>query len=150
MSDPANFVAASPRHALPFLFAGQAQKEFTFNETVARIDILLHPAVAGELTLPPSDMEPGDCYLVATGGEGSFREKDGSLALWDGQQWTFCQAREGMILRDNATGTLLVHDGAWQRLTAPVAPSGGSIIDVEARAAIEELVGKLTAFGIFS
>ena len=33
---------ATPRWALPQLFAGQAQKEVFHNEALARIDMLLH------------------------------------------------------------------------------------------------------------
>ncbi len=42
MSDPVQFEGATPRFALPLLFAGQAQKEFFVNEALLRADMVLH------------------------------------------------------------------------------------------------------------
>ena len=45
MPDSPAFPALSPRLALPYLFAGQAQKEVTLNEVAARLDCLVHCAI---------------------------------------------------------------------------------------------------------
>jgi hypothetical protein len=41
MSDPLTFENSSPRFGLPFLYVGQAQKEFYVNEALARHSIAL-------------------------------------------------------------------------------------------------------------
>lgn len=141
---------ATPRHALPFLFAGQAQKEFTVNEALARIDMLLHPAISGQLATPPATPAIGSCYLVASGGHGAFSGHDHAIAGWDGEQWTFVEASAGMIATDIDTGQRLHFDGGWQAIAAPEAPSGGSNVDAEAREAISALIEGLRQSGIFS
>lgn len=47
------------------MLPGQAQKEFTLNESLARIDLLLHPEVAAERGDPLADPEVDASYLVA-------------------------------------------------------------------------------------
>jgi hypothetical protein len=44
---------------------------------------------------------------------------------------------------------LLYRDG-WQRPTAPAAPSTGSVVDSEARAALADLLAALAQAGIFA
>ncbi len=150
MTDPTRLTSRTPRHGLPLLFAGQAQKEFTLNEAIARLDLLLHPAVSEERPDPPANPEAGSCYLVATNASGAFAGQEGSIAGWDGQQWTFLPAREGMVLRDVSTGQNLIFSVHRQRLTGPVNPTGGSVVDTEARSAIAEILSLLRQTGIFS
>lgn len=133
----------SIRQASPKCCAGQAQKEFTLNEALARIDVLLHPAVTEERVGPPADPEAGATYLVASQATGEFAGMDGRIAGWDGQQWIFAEPIEGMMVRDLSTGTLVNFSDGWQRPPAPAEPSGGVTIDEEARAAISGIIATL-------
>ena len=150
MNDPATFSDVSVRHALPFLFAGQAQKEFTVNEALAKIDILLHPVVQGRITSEPSSPAAGDCHLVAGPASGEFTGHEDRIASWDGQQWTFLDPAEGMVLHDSSSGACLVFLSGWQEAPAVSEPAGGTTVDIEARDAIVALAGALRTFGIIS
>ncbi|MBX7536430.1 DUF2793 domain-containing protein [Qipengyuania sp. GH1] len=142
---------STPRFALPHLFPGQAQKEFTFNEAMARIDMLLHPEVTGERSQEPAHPVPGETFLVGSDADGAFSGRAGSLANWDGDQWTFIAPRAGMMAFDRERAALLrFSEGAWASLQSPALPYGGAVIDQEARKAIEVLAAGLKEFGIFS
>ena len=150
MIEPANFTNTTPRHNLPFLFAGQSQKEFTVNEALARIDLLLHVAVAGEVNQPPAESAPGTCYLVGDLPTGPFAGHAAEITGWDGQQWTFAKPNQGMRVKDLSSGQICFYEDGWQRLAAPPAPSGGSTIDTEARQALSDLCAILRTYGLFS
>lgn len=150
MTSATNLAGATVRHALPMLYPGQAQKEFTLNEALARIDLLLHPAITGERASPPADPATGEIYLVAADAVGEFSGMDGQLAGWDGQQWTFAAPSPGMMIRDLSDGVLVRYADGWKRQIAPQEPAGGATVDAEARAAIAELLAALKEFGIFS
>ena len=143
MTQAASFPHATARFALPVLFAGQAQKEFTVNEALSRIDMLLHPTVIGAANSPPATPAVGDCYLVSVSASGAFAEHEGCLAGWDGQQWAFAEPFDGMRLYDHTAGMTLLFDGEWKSASAPATPTGGSIVDAEARAAIDQLAEAL-------
>lgn len=150
MPDPISFTSASPRFALPLLFAGQAQKEFHLNEAHALIDALLHPAVEGEANAPPSSPEAGECWLVGSAPSGAWAGHAGELACWSTGTWIFAAPREGMRLLDRSTGQALLHRGGnWIAPAAPAVPSGGTTVDTEARAAISALIAALGEACIF-
>ncbi|MEO6388746.1 MAG: DUF2793 domain-containing protein [Croceibacterium sp.] len=148
MSDPIAFTSASPRHGLPLLFAGQAQKEFFVNEAHALIDTLLHPAIEGELAAPPTSPEAGQCWLVAPAASGDWTGKEDCLASFQAGTWVFAAPRDGMRLFDRATRQDMRYHGGWQRAIAPVTPSGGTTTDDEARTAIGQLIAALVAGGL--
>lgn len=150
MTQTANFTSATSRHALPLLFAGQAQKEFTVNEALARLDLLAHPAIEEERSAPPASPASGISYLVRANATGAWAGYEESIAGWDGSQWTFVSPRVGMLLQDTAQGLLLRYEGGWRRLVGPAEPSGGGMVDAEARATISALITVLKSFGIFS
>jgi hypothetical protein len=85
---------------------------------------------------------------VATGATGEWAGEDGKLAARQAGNWLFIAPREGMRLFDHATGQVLLYRNGWQRPVAPAEPSGGTVIDAEARTAIAQLVAALTDAGV--
>jgi hypothetical protein len=149
MTDPISFTPATPRYALPLLFAGQAQKEFYINEAHALTDALLHAACEGEAADPPATPAEGKAWLVGNGATGEWTGEDGKLASRQSGNWLFTTPSEGMRLFDRSTGQMILYHGGWQRPAAPILPSGGTVADAEARTAIAELITALVDAGIF-
>lgn len=128
--------------------AGQSQKEFFVNEAHARADMLLHPAVLGEASVPPSAPGEGDCWLVGPVATGAWSGHEGDLACQQAGNWLFAAPRNGMTVHDAAAGQTRRYADGWQ-VAAPVAePSGGLIVDSQARTAVAGLVAALIAGGI--
>ena len=149
MSDPQTFPSATPRHDLPFLYVGQSQKEATVNAAHALLDMLLHPAIEGEVDVPPGDPTEGQCWLVGGEPGGIFVGHPGYLAGFLGGAWIFAAPVEGMRLYDRAARQLLFYSNGWGRVTAPDLPSGGATVDQEARGTIATLIQAFREAGIF-
>ncbi len=150
MSDPVTFTSATPRHALPLLFAGQAQKELTVNEAHALADALLHPAVEGEATDPPAAPDEGESWLVGTGATGDWTGGEGKLACREAGNWLFVAPRDGMSVLDRSSGQRILYLDGWQRAVPPAEPTGGTTADAEARTAIAGLIEALRVAGVFA
>jgi hypothetical protein len=150
MTDPISFTSASPRFALPFLFAAQAQKEFFVNEALARIDGLLHPAIVGETNTPPTAPQDGQSWIVGSAPVGAWAGQAGKLACRQSGNWLFAAPANGMRVHDTATGQQLLFEGTWQRAAPVTAPTGGTTVDTQARAAIAGLISALVAAGILA
>lgn len=148
MPEAPAFAERSVRFDLPFLFSGQAQREFYINESLARIDALLHPAVDGELAQPPSAPARGQAYIIAAAATGNWAGRTGQIASWDGQQWTYVAARPGMRVYDTTSRLVLRFRTAWERPASVANPQNGTVVDVEARAAITQLLDVLRKQGL--
>lgn len=148
MSTPLVFAARSPRNALPYLFAAQAQKEVTVNEALARIDALLRPAVEGANAAPPASPVEGECWIVGTAAEGAWEGHDGELASYCAGSWLFTTPDAGTAVYHKAAGIVLRWNNGWQSLALPAAPSGGATVDQEARACLTTLIDSLRQAGI--
>ncbi|WP_324262142.1 DUF2793 domain-containing protein [Altererythrobacter sp. H2] len=149
MPEPLAFPDASPRHALPYLFAGQAQKELHVNEALARLDLLVHPRIMGIASDPPVTPQPGECWLIGPGATGLWSGKADSLAGWTGADWLFVAPHAGMRVWDEAVGQSRFYRDGWQAASAPPAAAGGETVDAEARSAINALIAVLAGCGIF-
>ena len=143
LSENMPFSNHTPRFGLPYLFAGQSQREFYVNETLARLDLLLHPVVEGTFVQPPEEATAGDVFLVDRDATGDWAGRDDSLAGWDGQQWTYAFPVEGLIVFDRTGGMKRSYRNGWSQPAPVTIPTGGETIDVEARLAIAELTEAL-------
>lgn len=129
---------------------GQAQKEFFVNEAHALVDFLLHPAIEIESDAPPTNPEEGQCWLVGSNPTAEWASQSGNSAGWISGTWLSAAPQEGMRMFDKSTKQVIFFANCWQRLAAPAIPNGGQIADVEARAAIGDLVETLRNAGIVS
>ncbi|WP_404482692.1 DUF2793 domain-containing protein [Novosphingobium sp. BL-52-GroH] len=148
MPDPLAFANATTRFALPLLHAAQAQKETFVNEAFNLADALLHCAIEGETSLPQENSADGQVWLVGTGASGAWQGHDGEIAARRGSAWAFVEPRDGMRVFDVSAGREMLFFGSWRKASLPVEPVGGSSVDGEARAAINDLVSALQALGI--
>ncbi|HEY0411899.1 MAG TPA: DUF2793 domain-containing protein [Allosphingosinicella sp.] len=160
---------ATPRFGLPFILPGQAQKELFHNEALVRIDAALASAVEeGPRADPPADPAEGQCWIAAAGATGAWAGQDHSLAMWTSGGWRHVAPRPGLSAWNKAAGVPLRWDGAaWtggeiscagivvggqqvvaERQPGVPSPSGGTIIDAEARGAINALIAALMSHGL--
>jgi hypothetical protein len=64
--------------------------------------------------------------------------------------WQFIEPVHGMTLFDQAADHALVFRSGWKDAQTPSPATGGTVIDVEARAAISALVQALKLIGLLS
>ena len=151
MSDPLPFESATPRFALPMLFAGQSQKEFFVNEALLRADLLLHCAVEGRLTSPPAAPSPGQAWLVGVAADGAFVGHEHEIAAWTDGGWRFLAPVEGLRVFDRSRGAFRIFiAGAWDEPASIAPPTGGATVDAQARATLTQVLEKLVAAGVLA
>lgn len=162
-------MTASPRFSLPFLIAGQAQKEAFHNEALALLDAAVHPAVEdGPETTPPGAPQPGQGWIVGAGAGGEWEGRDHMLATWTEGGWRYVAPVPGMLAWHKGLGHWVHWTGtSWSDGVLPVAgvsiggdtmlgprlpevptPSGGTTIDAEARAAIAAIIATFKSHGL--
>ena len=150
MIQPIVFDAKTPRYAMPFLIPGQAQKELFLNESLALIDMLMHPVVTGSAATPPTSPAAGECWIVEAQAVDAWAGQDNALAGWDGAQWTFASPAEGLGVHDLSTGAKRHFSGSWTNAPVVESPTGGSVIDSEARAAVDSLLAAVRRAGLIA
>lgn len=159
------------RLALPFLAAGQAQKELTHNEALALLDLAVQPVVeAIGTTTPPTAPVEGRCWIVGATPTGAWSGKGGTLAGWTSGGWRFLPVPDGMSAwsrSDLCDGRYV--GGQWEigtlrarrmtiggvqvvgpRQPAIAAPTGGTVVDSSARQAISGIIAVLQQHGLIS
>jgi hypothetical protein len=110
----------SQRLALSYLAEAQAQKHVTVNESLRRLDAVVHlTVISRQRADEPEDPQDGDGYIVpenATGAAWAGRPA-GTLALRQEGAWHFIDPCTGMIAHIGDEESLAVHDGtAWRSL----------------------------------
>ena len=148
MSDPVIFESNSPRLALPLLYSGQAGKEILVNEAFARIDAAVHCTILGENPEPPENPAEGDSWLVSADSQGEWAGHEHEIAARQGGNWIFLQPHDGMRIFDRSSGQERLFFAFWRKGSILEEPDGGSTVDVEARASINQIIAVLQALGI--
>lgn len=162
-------MSATARFAIPLLAAGQAQKEIYHNEAVQILETLVCPAVEeGPRASPPFSPPVGACYIVATSPTGAWAGKALNLAAYTAGGWRFVAPLEGVTTYVRSSSVWATfRSGAWElgvlrgsnvtisgqqvvggRAAAIPGPSGGSVIDVEARFAVGQILTALRLHGL--
>jgi hypothetical protein len=162
-------MTATPRLTLPFLSAGQAQKEFTHNEALQILDSVVAAAAEdGPLDTPPASPTIGDCYIVGSAPTDDWAANAECLASYTSGGWRFTAAIDGMSVFVRSVGVWAnFRSGAWEmgllrgssvviggnqvvgaRAAAIASTTGGTTIDAEARSTLDEILGALRQHGL--
>jgi hypothetical protein len=162
-------MTATPRLELPFLSAGQAQKEFTHNEALQTLDVVVAAAVEdGPLDTPPTIPALGACYIVGSAPTDAWADNPQALAAYTSGGWRLIGPVEGMnAYVKTAAVWATFRSGAWEmgvlrgstvviggeqvvagRAAAIASPSGGTTVDSEGRAAIDAILEALRQHGL--
>ena len=156
------------RLGLPFIMPGQAQKEVFHNEALSKIDMALQSAVEGTRGAPPISPQPGQSWIVAAGAAGEWGGRENHLASWTEGGWRYVAPTAGFSVWDlsgdhplrwtgsnwsagDLRGVKLILGGkkvVSERQPHVPSPSGGTIIDAEARESIDKLIATLMSHGL--
>jgi hypothetical protein len=162
-------MSGTPRLALPFLSAGQAQKEFFHNEALQTLDILVAAVVEeGPRAAPPSSPALGACYIVGASPTGAWAGKSQFVAAFTAGGWRFIAPIEGLTAYVKASGIWANYrSSVWEmgllrgssviiggqqvvgaRASAIASASGGATADIQARTAIDQILAALRQHGL--
>ena len=157
-------------YGLPLIQTGQAQKDVTHNDAIGAIDSLLHLAVKATLGVQPTAPVAGQCWIIATAAIGVWAGRDGHIAAFTSAGWTWIIPGDGCLAWDKQAGVFAVfQNGSWNAdrwpvralmidgktvlgpaINGAITPSGGSVVDVEARVAVTALLTGLRNLGLFA
>jgi hypothetical protein len=162
---------STDRLSLPLLMPGQAQKEVWHNEALEILDVLVGGAVEdGPSNDPPASPVAGNAYLIGNSPTGDWSGFANAVAAYGNSGWRFLAPVDGMQLFVKSPGTVaLYRSGAWEtgilrgtslvidglqvvgaRGGAVADPSGGAVVDAEARLAIGQMLAVLRQHGLIS
>jgi len=162
-------MTASPRLALPFLSAGQAQKEFYHNEALQTLDILVAGAVEdGPINTPPASPAIGECYVIGSAPTDAWFDHSLAIAGYSNGGWRFIAPIEGLTVYLKSQGLWAsFRAGSWEagllrgssviigdqqvvgsRGSAIPPATGGTVVDNEARATIDLILGAMRQHGL--
>ncbi len=150
MAEPIAFPSTTANLSLPMLFAGQAQKEFALNQSLLIIDALLQKNINATLAVPPQNAEHGETYRVDENASGAWAGHENKLATIVGGSWVFVPPSNGMSVYDRTQRQRIFYNDGWQTAEAPPAPTGGAVVDTEARTMLAALIDALRSIGIFA
>lgn len=150
MAVSSSFPSTTARFDFPLLFPGQAQKEFFINQSLTLIDAALQASVAESLSAPPQDPVEGASFRIKASATGEWVGHEDEVAVRIGGDWHYFGPQQGMTVFDRQAGGYLHYNSGWKIAAEPAQPTGGALIDAEARQTLGELVEALRNMGIFT
>jgi hypothetical protein len=141
-------VTTTPRLALPYILAQQAQKEVTHAAGLNRLDALVQPLVQQVgLNTPPGSPADGQCWIVGSSPTGAWAGQANKLAQRIGGAWAFHTPFVGLVVFDAATLAQRVWNGGIWALLAPPLLEASTTYDPPSLAAGEGVTTSLTVAG---
>ena len=141
------------RWNLPLIAVNQAQKDVTHNEALITLDAFIQNTVQSRsLNAPPMTPLAGQSWIVASGGSGEWAGQDNNFALYTDSGWRFVTSQEETTawVLDEAV-SVRFRLGIWQTPVGPTSdPVGGSVVDVECRAAVIDILAALRNHGLIA
>jgi hypothetical protein len=159
------------RLSMPMLLAGQAQKEVFHNEALHILDAMVCGAVEeGPRNDPPASPSPGTAYIVGAAPMAEWSLFAHHVAAFTAAGWRYIAPTPGLILFIKATATFATYGTAgWEvgairgerliiggsqvvgpQSAAIAAPAGGTIVDSELRATMEQVLMALRSHGLIA
>lgn len=158
----------TPALGLPLLHAAQAQKEVTHNEALAILDIIAASVVEGSpLNTPPVDPDPGRAWIIGNTPTGAWSGQAHKLVLMTEGGWRFIDPPVGFTLyRANGlavrrtetawiegelvTDTIVIAGDVVLAARQPdiSSPSGGAVIDSQARDTLDSILDAMRSHGL--
>jgi hypothetical protein len=164
----AGYVIAE-RNATQILRDPYSHKPYVHFYATQTLDILVCGAIEEPpRAMPPAAPAPGACYIIGESATDAWAEKTNFVAAWTASGWRFAPPFEGLSLYERTSGTWATfRDGAWelgvvsgssvqvggQQVVGPrglaiASPAGGSVVDVEARSAVDAVLNTLRQHGL--
>jgi hypothetical protein len=141
-------VTTTPRLALPYILAQQAQKEVTHAAGLNRLDALVQPLVQQVgLNTPPGSPADGQCWIVGSSPTGAWAGQANKLAQRIGGAWAFHTPFVGLVVFDAATLARRVWNGGIWALLAPRLLEASTTYDPPSLAAGEGVTTSLAVNG---
>ena len=112
-------MSTTPNLSLPYVFPGQALKHVTINESLRRLDALIHISViSNDLSVPPTSPKNGDRYLIPPDNSGAWSGQTGDIAAFEHGAWIYITPDPGWIVLSQKHAEVQVWDGLnWMPLS---------------------------------
>lgn len=120
------------------------------NEALSVLDALALGVVKASQGAPPASPREGESFRVTAPAIQGWAGREDHVAVLIGGAWHFVAPHTGMRLFDQGAGHQLVYLAQWQQANTPAPLAGGSVVAVQARAAIQALVQALQATGVLA
>jgi HK97 family phage major capsid protein len=147
------------------------KKPYVYFYATILLDFLVHGCcAAGPSNSPPAAPEVGFSYICGSAPVDAWAGRPNQLACWSEAGWRFVQPVEGLQVAQRASGAQWRFDGvSWslgvtevsqirveglqvvgERQGAIAQPFGGTVVDVESRAVLAQILAALQAHGLIA